>query len=679
MPKLMTAPPYSRIDAVTEILHGVSVTDPYRWLEDQQSPQTREWLHAQHEYSRSYLDAIPGRNRIRDRIRELLDVETYDSLQQVGSRYFFRKRQPEQEQPCIFVRDGADGSDQLLVDPAARGTGAYTAVKPLRASPDGRLLLYEVKEGGERTGTFEIVDVDRRKVLPDVLPRGYLRGFAFSPDSQSFYYVHESLTAKRPDYRAAYQHVLGATFDQDNEVFVAGVSANMRLCILPGPEKLGFLVFHFLDQTLTDFYLWPMRGDWAPQPIIRKAEYRFGPRLLKDGRILAITDLGAPNCKIVEVRPIAGREPEFVDLIPESESLIQSWTIAGQRIFVSYLRNLKTEIVIFDLSGLRLGQLPVEGSDTVRPLAGSDDGDELLFEQESFCKPIEICSYSRKTCAVKRWAKRAVPFDSTDFDHLQVWFTAKDGTRIPMFLVGRRDVLDSGSHPTIMTSYGGYGVCMTPQFSVFVAYLMERGCLFALPNIRGGSEFGREWHSAAKGRKRQVAIDDFLSAAQWLIESGRAETGKLAIFGGSNSGLLVGAALTQRPDLFRAVLCMVPMLDMLRYHLFDSAHIWKEEFGTADDAEDFAALLRYSPYHNVRAGVGYPAAMIVSGDADKNCNPLHARKMTARLQAANASEQPIFLDYSEHRGHSPVLPLSERIEALTNRMAFLCDQLQLPL
>jgi prolyl oligopeptidase len=229
-----------------------------------------------------------------------------------------------------------------------------------------------------------------------------------------------------------------------------------------------------------------------------------------------------------------------------------------------------------------------------------------------------------------------------------------------------------------MTSYGAHGVPMTPQFSIFVAFLIERGCLFALPNIRGGSEFGNEWHGAAKRRNRQVAFDDFLCAAEWLIESGRTEPRRLAIFGGSTSGLLVGAAMTQRPDLFRAVVCMVPMLDMLRYHLFDNAHVWKEEFGTIDDPGDFAALLGYSPYHRVLEGVSYPATMIVSGDSDQNCNPLHARKMIARLQAANVSEHPILLDYSRHRGHSPVLPLSERIQALTDRMAFLCDQLQLP-
>jgi prolyl oligopeptidase len=245
-----------------------------------------------------------------------------------------------------------------------------------------------------------------------------------------------------------------------------------------------------------------------------------------------------------------------------------------------------------------------------------------------------------------------------------------------MFLVGREEILEAGIHPIIMTSYGGYGVPMTPQFSVFVAFLIEKGCLFALPNIRGGSEFGAEWHEAAKGRNRQVAFDDFIAAAEWLIASKRTEARKLAIFGGSNSGLLVGAAMTQRPDLFRAVVCMVPMLDMLRYHLFDHASVWRDEFGTVEDPDDFRALLRYSPYHNVREGTVHPGTMIISGDSDQNCNPLHARKMTARLQAASPSCHPILLDYNPYRGHSAVLPLSERIHALTDRIAFLCDQLQ---
>jgi prolyl oligopeptidase len=538
-------------------------------------------------------------------------------------------------------------------------------------------MLYEVKEGGERTGTFEFFDIEARTVLPDVLPHGYLRGFAFAPDSKSFYYVHESLTANRPCYRSAYRHLLGTSFDRDVEVFCAGEGERLRLHIVPGTEQIGFLVVRFEEATLTDFYLLPMEGDCDPEPIICRAPYKFGALLLKDGRILAITNRKAPNFKIVEVHPRPGRDPEFIDVVPETDAVIQNWAVAGGQIFVSYVRKLQSEVDTFNLCGEQRSRLPLEPSDTIRLLGGFEDADELLFEKESFTKPIQVCRYSPANGAVSLWAERLVPFDSQEVAHTQVWFAARDGTRVPMFLVGRRDLLDVGTHPVIMTSYGGYGVPMTPQFSVFVAFLMQRGCLFALPNIRGGSEFCTTWHEAAKRRKRQVAYSDFISAAEWLIETGRTEPKRLAIFGGSNSGLLVGAAMTQRPELFRAVVCMVPMFDMLRYHLFDNAQVSKEEFGTSDDPNDFAALLGYSPYHNVRDGMGYPATMIVSGDCDRNCNPLHARKMTARLQAANISESPIFLDYSRHRGHSPVLPLSDRIEALTDRMAFLCDQLNL--
>ena len=676
MSRLMGAPPNSAVEEVTEVLHGVRVTDPYRWLEDQQSPRTREWINAQQLYARSYLDSIPGRNRVRERIRELLDVEIHDSLLKSGPRFFFRKRIREQEQACIFFREGAEGEDQVLVDPRDRGAGMYTAVKPLRVSRDGKLLLYEVKEGGERTGRFEILDVDRRNLLPDGLPCGYLRGFEFAADSRSFYYVHEPVVPKTNSQTAVCRHILGTSFDSDEQVFCpAGKS--LRIAIVSGSERLGILVFNFLDKTYTDFYLWHLNDGNAPQCIVQAAEFQFSPWLHDGGRILAFTDRDAPNGRIVEVCCRPDRTPEFIDVVPANDCLIQNWIVSCDRIFVSYIRKLRTKIYIFDLTGLQLGQVPTESSDTVRLAGVSADGDELFLERESFTHPIQILTYSPKTRRIDPWSLRIVSFDLENFEYRQVWYTAKDGTSIPMYLVGRRDLSEGGPRPTIMTSYGGYGVAMTPQFSVFVAFLMEHGCLFALPNIRGGSEVGAEWHDSAKRRNRQVAFDDFLSAAEWLVESGLAKPEKLAIFGGSNSGLLVGTAMTQRPERFRAVVCMVPMLDMLRYHLFDNAHVWKGEFGTADDPDDFAALYRYSPYHRVREGTAYPAIMFVSGDSDQNCNSLHARKMTARLQASSTSEHPIFLDYSPQRGHSPVLPLSTRIEALTDRMAFLCDQLGL--
>lgn len=676
MPQLVSAAPFTQVEPVTEVLHGVPVTDPYRWLEEQDSPRTREWIREQTRYARSYLENVPGRERIRERIREFLSPETCESPLKAGNRYFFRKRLAGQEQPCIYLREGAKGEDQLLIDPSAQRQGVHITLKPVQVSRDGGLLLYEIKEGGERTGTFALFDVASRKTLADVLPRGYLRGFAFAPDGKAFYYVHEPLGSGKPLHLAAYQHFLGADFREDQEVFCAGDGEKLRLSLVSDSQRLGFLVYRFAQKQLTSFFLRSIDGAEAPECIVSDAEYRFAP-LLIPGRILAITDRDAPNLRIVQVHLRPGREAEWTDLVPESEGRIEQWAVAGDRVLVLSVKGMHRRICVFDLAGRKINDLVIHAEETIRISGGSPESDEIFLERESFTDPIRVAGYCPKTNESALWAERSVPFNPAGYSYIQVRYPSKDRTQIPMYLVGRKEVLAGGCHPAIMTSYGGYGLSMTPQFSVFVAFLMERGCLFALPNIRGGSEFGAGWHEAARRRNRQTAYDDFLAAAEWLIAAGRTTAAKLAIFGGSNSGLLVGAVMTQRPELFRAVVCMVPMLDMLRYHLFDNAHVWKEEFGTAEDPQDFESLLGYSPYHRVREGVAYPATMIVSGDADRNCNPLHARKMTARLQAANSSVHPIFLDYSPFRGHSPVLPLSQRIEALTDRMAFLCEQLGL--
>ena len=371
-----------------------------------------------------------------------------------------------------------------------------------------------------------------------------------------------------------------------------------------------------------------------------------------------------------------GLRPLLFTLVRESGAQILNWLITANHIVVSYFGSSSTQMDVFDSYGTRLGEIPCEQNQTNRLLTADPCGDEeVLFERESFMRPAEVYRYDVSSGAENLWAKRQ-GFSSITCACSRVTLRAKDGTQIPMSILGRRDLISGVPSPVIMTSYGGFGFSMIPQFSVLVTCLVESGCLFALPNIRGGSEFGAEWHNAAKHRNRQVAFDDFLSAATWLVDEARTTPSQLAIFGGSNSGLLVAAAMTQRPDLFRAVLCMVPITDMLRYHLFDSAHVWKDEFGTAQDSEDFAVLREYSPYHRIRDNVAYPATLLVSGDADQTCNSLHARKMTARLQAANRSAYPILLDYDAHRGHVPVLPLGKRIDALTDRLAFLSEQLQ---
>ena len=675
--RLVAGPaPLTCIEPVTQILHGVTVTDPYRWLEDQNSPRTRTWISEQTRYARSYLDNIPGRERIRERVQEFLDVQTYDSVQKAGKRYFFRKRLPGEEQPSIYMREDRDADDQLLIDPKQHGSCNYTAVLPHIVSSDGRLLLFEIKEGGERTGSFAILDIAARKTLPDTLPRGYLRGFAFAPDGKSFYYVHEPLDSSRRFYRAAYHHELGTRSREDREIFFAGEDQRYRLLLFSDRARLAVLLCKFLDKTYTDFQIRSFANGDSFEPVLMNLDYRFEPQLLDD-RILALTNLDAPNLRIVEALPIKGDQARLVDLIPETDAAIDRWAVVRDSIFVSYNRQTKIEVRHFSLSGAERGRLPIKDVSTIRLTPSHVNSDELIAEEESFTEPITVSCYSGPTGERSVWARRNVPFDSCGYNDMQVWYRSRDGTRVPMYLMGRRDLLEEGRHPTILTSYGAAGVSMTPQFSAFVAFLVERGCLFALPNIRGGSEFGTEWHNAARRRNRQNAFDDFLSAAEWLVESGRTVPDRLAIFGGSNSGLLVGAALTQRPDLFRAVVCMVPLLDMLRYHLFDTAFVWSNEFGTADDPEDFRVLASYSPYHQVRTGVAYPATMLISGDCDKSCNPLHARKMTAKLQAATSSPYPVILDYDKFRGHTPVLPLTDRIEALSDRLAFLCEQLQL--
>lgn len=676
MPDLLSRPPASRTEPIVDTIHGVPVPDPYRWLEDSDSPETRDWLEQQNAYAREYLENIPDRQHIERRVREFLEVETHDSLVGLGHRYVFRKRLPSEEQSCIYVRDGIDGVDRLVVHPPDTSAGKYTSVKPLAISEDGQTLAYEVKEGGEQSSRVELVSLATGHLLPDSLPHGYLRAFAFAPDSLSFYYSVEPVNQSERFAHVLRQHRLGEPPEQDRTIFDAGTASNKRIGLISGPKSQLIFVQQTLDHSVIDCYVRSHDSTAAPKLVLKEIAFMFSPQYAKD-RILALTNLDAPNLRIVELCFDASGKHEFVELVPSQGVMVHQWAVLREHIVVSYLDGTSFKICIFDLFGRSLGEVPLADGLTPRLILGCRETDDILIECESFFTSPAIYSYSIPRKEQSVWSKEATALDRGTYQHRQIWFSSKDGTRIPMFLVGRRDILESGHHPVILTSYGGFQTSMTPQFSIFVAFLLEKGCVFALPNIRGGIEFGPEWHLAAQRRNRQKAFDDFLAATQWLIDSGTAAPDKIAIFGGSNSGLLVAAAMTQAPSRFRAVVCMAPLLDMVRYHLFNGASKWKDEFGTAESPGDFDVLWSYSPYHRIQDNVVYPAVMMISGDADQKCHPLHARKMIARLQAASGSPFPIILDYSKYRGHSPVLPLSVRIGALTDRMAFLCDQLRL--
>lgn len=677
MPPLIGSPPSSLIEEVSDTFHGIEVADPYRWLEDLKSSRTQAWLDTQGDYTRRYFAGIVDRPQIRERVRQFLDVEICESPVISRNGYFFCKRSHGYQQACLYFREGLYGKDQLIRDPGEDGMTPFTSIKPLMVSDDGRYLLYAVREGGERSARFHLFDMRRRQSIDEYLPRGFLRGFAFSSNPPGFYYVHQPAGEPATFSRTAYFHLLGTSFVDDRKVFFAGEGDRTRLHLVSGAGQIIFVVFHFADQIHTSFHLWSLNRDRQPWPVVRNAPFSITPRLIEDGRIIALTDLGTPQSRIVEIHPTINGEPRFSALISCGETPIESWRLTRDRIFVSCLYAGKMQVRIFDLAGKRLGDLPIDSDETVRLTSVSNLSDEMFFERESFTRPISICRYSASDSRITLWSERACLTKPEDVCPTQIAFPASDGEPIPMYLVGKRNLSKSQCHPVVMTAYGGFAKPMTPQFSVLVTALMERGCVFALPGIRGGSECGLAWHKTAKRHNKQRTWSDFVSAAEWLIATSRAVAGRMAIFGGSHSGLLVGVAITQRPDLFRAALCMAPLLDMLRYHHFDDSQVWEPEYGTADSAEDFAVLRQYSPYHQVHDHTAFPATMLVAGGSDQNCNPMHALKMAARLQAANTSQHPILLDYEQYRGHSPLLPLDVRVEALTNRIAFLSDQLGL--
>ena len=677
MPPAVVAPPPTPVEPVTEVLHGVEVTDPYRWLEDQNSPRTREWLGEQTRYMRAYLDAIPDREQIKKRVRELMAFkEVVSEPWNVGDRYFFLKRQEDGEQPVIVMRKGLFGEDTVLVDPALRATGTSTAVSIVAISHDARFLAYSVRQGGTDHSSVEILDIQKKTVLRDCLPEGFCTGFVFVPDGTGFYYSHRAVRDPRPNYRAAFSHNFGSDRSQDVEVFFAGEGPNLFLGIIDSPEAnlLAYAVLSAGKHPTTSIYFHRLEPRAAPGLLLRDIEGCFVP-FFAQGQLFAYTDLGAPNFRIVGIALDDPEPTHWRDIVPQSDRRSQQFAVAGDRVFVTRVDRFSTEIEAFGLKDGERKDVPFSPHGTIDLLNPTNRADSLFYSHTAVAQPPAVYCYNTREDKSCLWQEANVPFDPSFIAVEETSYPSKDGTSIPLFLAARKNLLHSGPLPTFLTGYGGFGSCVTPRFTAFSTFLIEQGLLFAVPALRGGSELGEQWHRAGKRGNRQNSFDDFIAAAEWLTSEGRSVRGRIAIGGGSNAGLLVGATVIRRPDLFRAAICLGPLLDMTRYHLFDFAAGWTDEYGSPEDEQDFHCLLGYSPYHHVQDGADYPAVLLISGDADTRCNPMHARKMAARLQAANHSEHPILLDYKPDWGHTPVQPLSVKIDALSDRLAFICYEL----
>lgn len=670
---LTLTPPFSPREPVTDILHGVTVTDPYRWLEDQNSGRTRKWVEEQSKYTRAYLDGIPGRDRIRKRVEELLAVETVSEPWKIGERTFYLKRKAQQEQPVIMMREGVSDTETVLVDPAARADTKGTALNIISISNNGKVLAYGVRLGGTHLQAIEFLDVENRQLLPDRLPIGLIRGLVFSSRNDGFYYSHEIAGSPRPHYRRVCWHELGTSQHRDLEIFAAGEDPKLRLGLIGSADGhiLGYVSVYPTDPLTFEFHLQNVLEGKPVQKILRHAGSMFEP-IFAGNKLLALTDWKAPNLRVVAVDPAHPDPDHWPDIVPESQQRIKDFAVVGNFICVSYVDGLSTRIELWEQTGPRHRAIPCPPNGTARLIRRPAGSDTLFYNFSSFERSPTLFSYNLAHGNRTMWAQSQ---DRLRAELKRVHYKSKDGTNIPMILIARPNHTWSSPSPALLGGYGGFGSSLTPQWNAYSTFLVERGFLFAIPSLRGGGEFGAEWHNAAKRQNRQTAFDDFIAAAEWLQANGHTAPGKLAIVGGSNAGLLMGAALTQRPDLFRVVICLGPLLDMLRYHLFDGASSWVGEYGSSENPEDFRYLLAYSPYHRVREGVCYPSVLLISGDADTCCNPMHARKMAARLQYANTSPHPILLDYKESWGHVPVQPLTSRIEALTDRLAFICHEL----
>lgn len=664
-------PPASRRNDVVEVMHGVSIHDPYRWLEDQNSPETRAWINAQNAYSRSVLDKLPGRDAIARRLGELMKVDSIQVPMERDGRYFFRRRRADQDLFVIYMRQGATGKDEVLIDPHPMSADHSVSVDIHGLTPDGSLMAYGIRRGGADETEIHLLDITTRKPLPDVLPAARYFDVSFLPDKSGFYYSMMGKNAPHVRF-----HRIGSDPAHDPEIFGKGYGAT-NIILARVTEDGRYLILHVLYGAAADktevFY--QDLGRKGPiQPLIHGINARFFAAPGGD-HLYVWTNWKAENGRVLDIDLLHPGQERWREVVPQTADVIDDFDAAGGKLLVKYLHDVSSQIRVFQPDGKPAGKISFPTLGTVSSISGHWQGRDAFFDFSSFHVPPTIFRYDLSSGSQSEWARENVPVESSKFELKQVWYRSKDGTRVPMFLLSRKGLKLDGSNPVLMTAYGGFDISMTPRFSPEAVVWVEHGGVFALPNLRGGSEFGEQWHRAGMQEKKQNVFDDFFAAAEWLIQNHYTSSSRLAIEGRSNGGLLMGAAMTQRPDLYRAIICGYPLLDMLRYQKFLVARFWVPEYGSSDNAEQFKYLYGYSPYQHVKKGGKYPAVLFETGDSDTRVAPLHARKMTALMQWANASGNPILLHYDTTEGHSEGRPVGKRIQDNTDELSFLFWQL----
>ncbi len=670
-------PPSRTVDAA-ETLHGETVADPYRWLEEGKSPEVQAWMEAQDGVTRRFLARLPEREPLARRLRELFYVDSVSAPLRRGGRTFLTRRKGSQEKAIVCWKEGKAGEEKVLFDPNAWSDDGNVSLGDWSPSWDGTKVAYQVHRNNSDEATLHVIDVASGRVSAvDVIEGAKYASASWTPSGDGFYYtwlppLGKVPEAERPGWAEVRFHRLGEEPARDRVVHArtgdptaflgASLSRDGRWLVLS--VQHGWTSTDVLFRDLHD----PAHEDrWTPLVVGILAH--FSVDVFRD-RFYVTTDDGAPRGRVWEVDPLHPARKAWREVVPErADATLAGAAVLGGRLVVGLLRNASSRVEVRERDGRLLRELPLPGLGSVGGPTGDPEDDEAFYSFESYTTPREIWSFSVATGRQELFARLPVPVETEPYVVEQVFYPSKDGTRVSMFLVHRKDLVKDGSARCLLYGYGGFQASETPVFAASLFPWLERGGVFAAPNLRGGGEYGEAWHRDGMLLAKQNVFDDFVAAAGWLVEERYTRPSRLVIRGGSNGGLLVGAAMTQRPDLFAAVLCGVPLLDMVRYPLFGSGKTWVSEYGSPDDPAPFKALLAYSPYHHVTRGTRYPALLLLSADSDDRVDPMHARKFAAAVQAASTGG-PVLLRIERNAGHGGADMIKASVESRADEYAF---------
>jgi prolyl oligopeptidase len=672
--------PETRISPVTDTLHGTPVFDPYRWLEDGESAEVIDWTKAQNDYTHGVINSIPDRDRVRVEMEKAMQVKSISAPRVFGGRFFYERRSETQDQSVLYTKIGEDGEEKVLVDPNTLSDRGIVSLDWYFPSNDGALMAYGLSESGDEQSTLKIINTDDLSHIEEVIPRTSAASVAWLPDNSGFYYTRYPTKGEVPEgeelyHRSIFLHKLGTDPATDQKIFGDQLELQDWPSVLLSESGRYLAADVFRGWSKSEIYINDLHGDRGFVPLVKDLK-AYSDAFFHGDDLYIRTNFDAPNYRVLKASLDNSDVSGWQVVVPEDDSAaLKSSVVVAERIALNYVYNASSLVKVYNPENSTIETIDLPDIGSVYRLGGDVHGSDIYFSYVSFFIPTTIYRYPVESKVLDRYDGLDADVDPAQFETEFVGYESADGTRITMFIIHKKGTEFDGHNPTILTGYGGFNSSETPHFSHTRLFWLRNGGVLAVPHLRGGGEYGEKWHKAGMLANKQNVFDDFIAAAEYLVEKGYTNPEKLAIWGGSNGGLLVGAVETQRPDLFKAVVCGNPLLDMIRYQNFLIAKLWIAEYGSSDDPDQFEYIYAYSPYHHVENGTRYPATLILTSDSDARVDPFHARKMTARLQAVNTSDAPQLLRFEFEAGHGAGMPIWKKIDRYTDIYSFVVWQL----